>query len=46
MTSIMVSMERPALRPTTNPSHRPSSMKEMMVLPMSFTIEAWPTSPQ
>ena len=39
-------MERPALRPTTRPSHSPSSMNEMMVLPMSFTTEAWPISPQ
>ena len=36
----------PARPATASPSHSPSSMKEMMVLPISFTTEAWPISPQ
>ena len=46
MTSSIVSMGSPAFRPTTSPSHRPSSMKEMTVLPISFIVAAWPISPQ
>ena len=36
----------PHFRATTSPSQKPSSMKEISVLPTSLTTEAWPTSPQ
>ena len=38
-TSRIFSMLTPARCPTTRPSQRPSSMKEISVFPMSFTVE-------
>ncbi len=34
------------MRPSTIPSHSASSMNEMTLLPMSFTVEPCPISPQ